>query len=243
MHMLRPLFALFVLILPLSASAAEWQEMYTEEEVTVSMMELEGTKLFAFKGDTIMDAPASKVMYVLLDNDHRIDWVDRLYINEVLSTNGPHEYVLYQAFDLPALFASRDYVYRGVAVRESENVITLDLKSVEHADAPETVGIRADLVNTLYRLTILEDGRTRVEVEVQTDPKGWMPVWLVNLVQKTWPLETLNGLRGQLDKPFTGDYPLPGDDVAEEEATEEPASEEAVEEAPEEAAAEEAPAE
>lgn len=237
MHTLRHLFALLFLALPLSASAAEWQEMYTEAEVTVSMMELEGTKLFAFKGETIMDAPASKVMYVLLDNDHRIEWVDRLYINKVLSTSGPHEYVLYQAFDLPALFASRDYVYRGVAVRESENVVTLDLKSVEHPDAPETVGIRAELVNTLYRLTMLEDGRTRVEVEVQTDPKGWMPVWLVNLVQRTWPLETLNGLRGQLDKPFTGHYPLPGDPVeAEEEA---PAADAAAEDAAAEEAAEE----
>ena len=235
MRTLRHLFQLLILTFPVSALAQEWEEMYTEEEVTVSMMELEGTKLFAFKGDTIMDAPASKIMYVLLDNDHRIDWVDRLYINQVLSTNGPHEYVLYQAFDLPALFASRDYVYRGIASRESENVITLDLKSVEHADAPETVGIRAELVNTLYRLTMLEDGRTRVEVEVQTDPKGWMPAWLVNLVQRTWPMETLNGLRGQLDKPFTGDYPLPGDEEAPaEEPEEEPAAEEDAAETPEE---------
>ena len=36
-----------------------------------------------------------------------------------------------------------------------------------------------------------------------------MPVWLVNLVQKDWPLETLNGMRGELSKDYCGDYPLP----------------------------------
>ena len=73
----------------------------------------------------------------------------------------------------------------------------------------ETVGVRAELVNSLYRLTDMEGGKTRVEVEIQTDPKGWMPIWLVNLVQKDWPLETLNGMRGELSKDYCGDSPLP----------------------------------
>jgi hypothetical protein len=216
-----------VLFIPMSAFAEGWEEIYTEEGVTVSSMDVEGSKLVAFRGDTVMDAPTTKVLYVLMDNEHRLEWVGRLYENRVLETSGKYEYVLYQAFDLPALFMSRDYVYRGLVTEEDNGIINLKMTSIEHADAPETVGVRAQLVNSHYRLTPTDDGKTRVEVEIQTDPKGWMPAWLVNLVQKSWPLDTLNGLRGQLDKPFTGNYPLPSEAAAPAEGEAAPAEGEA----------------
>ena len=196
------------------AYAQDWQEIYTKDEVIVSRMELEGTRFYAFKGETVYDAPATKVMHVLLDNEHRTEWVDMLYEATELEKSGPFDYVLYQAFDLPLTFADRDYVYRGVAKRISDSVVELHIASVEHPSKPEaeSVGVRAELVNTLYRLTDEEGGKTRVEVEVQTDPKGWMPIWLVNLVQKDWPRETLVGLRNELSKDYTGDYPLPDAD-------------------------------
>jgi hypothetical protein len=220
-----------------TAHASEWTEIYTKDEVAVSKMELEGTKFYAFKGETVYDAPATKVMHVLLNNEHRTDWVDMLYEATELEKNGPFDYVLYQAFDLPLTFADRDYVYRGEAKRISDTVVELHIASVEHDSKPaeETVGVRAELVNTLYRLTDEPNGKTRVEVEVQTDPKGWMPIWLVNLVQKDWPRETLVGLRNELSKPYTEHYalpdaagqpmPLPGEEPAEEAAAEGEATE------------------
>ena len=207
--MIATLWSLALVMEP--AVAGDWTELYTKDEIIVSRMDLEGTRFYAFKGETVYDAPATKVMHVLMDNDHRTDWVDMLYEATVLEKTGPFDYVLYQAFDLPVTFADRDYVYRGQAKRVSDTVVELQLGSVEHPKKPaeETVGVRAELVNTLYRLTDEEGGKTRVEVEVQTDPKGWMPIWLVNLVQKDWPHETLMGLGRELEKSYTGHYPLP----------------------------------
>jgi len=206
------LFASLSLALPLSAAAQTWQEIYEKDDVTVSKMDVEGSPFVAFKGDTVVDGEVDQVLYVLMDNDHRIEWVDRLYDNYILERTSPHDYVLYQAFELPAIFANRDYVYRGVVTRDADSgVVTLKMSSVEHPEAPETVGVRANLVNSQYVLTPQGDGsKTRIEVEIMTDPEGYMAAWLVNLIQRSWPVDTLNGLRGQIDKPFTGRYPLPG---------------------------------
>ena len=87
--------------------------------------------------------------------------------------------------------------------------VTLHMFSVEHAGAPESVGVRAELVDSRYQLTPLPGGRTRVEVEIPTDPRGAMPVWIVNLIQRTWPRDTLVGIRNQLAKPWVRDHPLP----------------------------------
>jgi hypothetical protein len=201
------------LLFSTQAYAADWEELYTEDSVTVSKQEVEGSKLVAFKGDTELDAPLEKVLYVLMDNEHRLEWVGRLYENRVLEQVTPHEYFIYQAFELPTPFSNRDYVYHGEAtLDEATGVVTLSMSSTEHEAAPETIGVRAQLVNSRYKLTPLSSDRTRVEVEIMTDPKGMMPAWLVNMIQKSWPVDTLNGIRGQLDKPFTAMYPLPGRD-------------------------------
>lgn len=199
-----------------AALAGTWEEVYTAEGVTVSRMDTEGTPLVAFKGETVYDVPVEDVLGVLLDNDHRVEWVDRLYTNHIVEAESPYDYILYQAFDLPAMFADRDYVYHGVASRDAgTGVVTLRMQSVEHPKAPATVGVRAELLNSRYILTPLENNtKTRVEVEIQTDPKGWMPAWLTNMVQKDWPLETLNGIRGQFAKAHHKPFPAPGQAAA-----------------------------
>jgi START domain len=204
---------LLLLAAPVAASAApaalDWREIYTQDEVTVSKATVPGTSLVAFKGDTVMAAPIGKVLHVLIDHQHPTEWVDRLYLSRVVSEASAFDYVMYQAYELPAVLSNRDYVFRSVGTTDAAGAVTLAMESVEVPGAPETVGVRARLVNSRYQLTPLGPDRTRVEVEILTDPMGAMPVWLVNLIQRSWPLDTLNGVRAQLGKSWVVDHPLP----------------------------------
>jgi hypothetical protein len=221
--------------------AQDWEAVYEKDGVAVSKKEVEDTNLVSFKGDTVYQQPVGMVLGVLLDNDHRVEWVDRLVNNYILESKNEFDYVLYQAFELPAIFSDRDYVYHGLATRdETTGTVTLHMQSMEHPKAPETVGVRAELINSRYILTPLENGDTRVEVEILTDPKGMMPAWFVNLITKSWPVETLNGIRGQFDKDHVKPHALPGEDAAEAPASDEGAADEAP--ASDEGAADEAPA-
>jgi len=233
--------AFMVMFVSPHAIAQDWQEIYEEDAVKVSRAEIEGSKLFAFKGETVYDVPISKVLWVLMDNDHRIEWVDRLYTNHVIERSGPYDYVLYQAFELPAIFSDRDYVYHGKMTKADDGVVTLTMQSIEHPEAPETVGVRAELINSRYILTPMGDNQTRIEVEIITDPKGMMPNWLTNLVQKSWPVETLNGIRGQFVKDHMGDFEPPpsAKEAAEAEAAAKAAEEAAAAETEEAAEGEE----
>ncbi len=204
------LFILWLATAPIHAAEAAWETLYTEDGVTVSKREIADSPLVAFKGEAVMDAPLTNVLNVLMDHGRRVEWVDRLYISTVLEETSQHEYVLYQAYELPVIFSNRDYVYRGLAVQDaSSGVVSLDLHSVEHADAPPTIGVRAHLVDSRYVLTPISDEQCRIAVEIHTDPKGWMPAWLVNMIQESWPLKTLNGVRSELARPEAGPYPLP----------------------------------
>ena len=94
---------------------------------------------------------------------------------------------------------NRDYVYHVKASKKGENVY-IAIKSTTHSDAPSTVGVRAHLNNSNYVLEPLGENKTKVTVEIHTDPKGLLPSWLVNLIQKNWPVKTLNGIRKQTAK-------------------------------------------
>jgi hypothetical protein len=43
--------------------------------------------------------------------------------------------------------------------------------------------------------------------EVMVDPRGSVPTFLVNMVQRSWPFQTLTALRKQVAKPDIKDDP------------------------------------
>ena len=204
------LVATSTLLLP-AGWAADWEEINDKDGVKVFRKEVAGSDVVAFKGDTIADGSVARILWILVDNEHRIEWVDRLYENKELERVSAHEYIVYQAFKLPIFISNRDYVYRGKAKRvNGTDQVELHLASTVHPKAPETIGVRANLINSRYLLTPVDGGkRTRIEVEIHTDPRGLLPTWLVNLIQKSWPLKTLKGIKAQLKKPHVKDYPLP----------------------------------
>ena len=59
-----------------------------------------------------------------------------------------------------------------------------------------------EILSGLFQATSLEpDRRTELTVEVQVDPKGVIPAWIVNFFQKSWPLHTFEAIRAQAAKP------------------------------------------
>ena len=162
--------------------------------------------IVAFKGEKIIQAPISKLAWVLTDNKHRLDWVDRLIkIKELEKNRTLTRGIVYQVFDLPFPFNHRYYILEGTLKVESieEKVVTLSLKSIDsHPGISDVEGVEARLYHSKYTLSALSPYTTKVEVEIHTNPQGYIPRWVVNLVQKKWPLETLLALEIQVLKPF-----------------------------------------
>ncbi len=180
-----------------------WEKINHRHGVDVFAKKIPGSKLLAFRGETVIDAPVEKIYSVLVSTDpaFRLEWVDRLIDTANLEIDSDHEGTIYHLFDLPWPIADRDYVLhiKGYRDRETGRVY-LVLRSVDHPNDPGTRGVRAITTFTGYELIPLSPEKTRVSVEVLTDPRGLIPSWLVNLVQKTWPSDTLHGLSRQVEK-------------------------------------------
>lgn len=191
-----------------TATAAEWELGDKEDGITSYKKDEPGSSVTAFKGEAVIKAPLAKVAWVIRDNDHRTEWVDRLQSSRVLEVTSPTSRVIYQHFGLPWPIADRDYVYEAKVSWEGDT-LRFDLKSTTHRKGPKTVGVRANLIRCTYRLKPWGENGTHISVEVHTDPEGALPAWLVNIIQRKWPIKTLSGIRRMVKKPYAQMSELP----------------------------------
>lgn len=191
-------------------SAPDWQLIDTTEGIQIYKKVIEGSPIVAFRGEAIIEAPIGKVVHVLVDNKHRKDWVDRLVTTTVLEKPGLYEQTMYQEFDAPWPVSNRDLVFRGKIKRDEETgMVSIRFKSVDDVpNAPKTTGVRGHLESGIYELTPIDKNKTRLNVELISDPKGFIPKFVVNIVQKSWPYKTISALRKQVNKDFVKDIDL-----------------------------------
>ncbi len=199
-------FLLGAAIVPTLAPAAAhaqgvWDYVGVIDGVKVWRKEVPESNLMAFKGEIVADVNIGKLLAVFLDRNQRKFWVDRFDDTKMLEQTGPLNETYWIRFKLPPGISNRDYVLRADGtVDPALGLFTAKIKSVTHPKAPaDDCCVRAEVKGTFYRFEALKGApgtpdKTRLVVEVMTDPKGWLPGWVVNLIQKSWPSKTLNGL-------------------------------------------------
>lgn len=186
---------LLVMLVPSVATADGWKSVGDIDGVKVWKKSVEGSNLLAFRGVVTADVQIGQIMTVFLDHRQRKNWVAKYADDKNLEKGaGFQEYWIH--FKAPFPVSDRDYVLRSDGYPDADKrTYTCKIKSVNRKDAPENdCCVRAKLHGTYYRFEALPGGKTRMTVEVHTDPRGMLPGWLVNMIQKKWPSDTLNAL-------------------------------------------------
>ena len=186
-----------------SAYANGWEKVTKKRGITIYKKNVSNANVVAFKGVVEIDATPGKILFVLRDNGRRKEWVDRLLQSRILETTSNGDQVLYQEYKAPWPAENRDLVFLSkLRFQKSTGVYILEQKSVNHPKAPKTIGVRAQIIKSSYTITPIKNGNTRLEVEILSDPKGDIPKWLVNAIQRSWPIKTLSSIKKQVKKSF-----------------------------------------
>jgi hypothetical protein len=179
------------------AASNDWEVISTDDGFITKRKSVEGSSILAFRGETVVDTPIAKILSVFLDASRRGEWVDKFHTSAELTVKNEWERTYWIRFGLPFPISDRDYVLNASAqVDEARRVVTANIKSVEHSKKPQDdCCVRASAMGTYYRFEAIPGtNKTKMEVEVHTDPKGMLPSWLVNIIQKKWPSKTLLSL-------------------------------------------------
>ena len=188
-----------------TASSGTWDKIVDDDGVKVWRKKIEGSPFVAFRGETLVDASIKKVLAVLNDQDNKTAWMHRCVANYAIEYKKLGQVIIYNrtGSNFP-LVADRDVVVETNLTYDTENGV-IDIVAVDttHKNGPPIEGvIRMKKLRLNWRLTFVSKEKTLVRYEVQTDPGGAIPAWIVNLVSKGVPKNTLAGLKRQVLLPY-----------------------------------------
>jgi hypothetical protein len=186
------------------AADSEWKPLGTQDGVTVFRKEDPATGVYALKGTGTVDASVPRLLTVLRDLPRQKEWVDRLKDARFVRGTTPFERVIYTRFGLPWPIKDRDFVLETrTTFDRATNTVHYEAHSIEDPLLPvDKCCVRGEVRYSRVTLALVDDGKkTKIESEVLVDPKGGIPKWAVNLVQKSLPRKSIAGLLKQVAKP------------------------------------------
>ena len=183
-------------------SVHNWEKIEDNDGVTVFIIKTEKSDIIKVKTQVTINTSILKVQKILDDVAHRNSWVPFLDHSSILHTFSNTAKLEYSLFSAPWPASDRDLVYRISQLRNDENKIIYSMRSEISRFMPVNEDVvRADLIESIYTLTALNKEQTNVELIFHADPKGWLPIWIINIIQKILPYMMLKNLREQAQEP------------------------------------------
>jgi hypothetical protein len=192
------------LVVPAAAALATdgaWEKVSDHDGIVVYAKNLDGVATISLRGEAVIEATVDDIFDVMKDNQAAHEWMPLVAEKRDLKAISATQRVEYTHVAMPWPMTDRYFVSTGTMERLPDGTMKIFVKSVENPELREDDKVLGDLKYSEF-LLIPEAGgsRTRLKLEVNTDPKGLIPKFLVNSAQKSWPRDFLNGLRKQLAK-------------------------------------------
>jgi hypothetical protein len=197
--------------------APKWEQFDEEDGIRMFRRDVPGSSIVALRGEAFVAAPIARVASVLIDRKRSVEWIDRLVKTKVIRELSETEAINWNHIKTPTPLKDRDFVFKTtLSTDPAKKKVVFNYFSVQDSLAPEyDAYVRGSFQSGKFELTMAErknrDGsKTRgtiVVAEVVVDPRGSVPTFIVNMVQKSWPHKTLTALRKQVAKPDIKDDP------------------------------------
>lgn len=174
----------------------EWEPLKTTDGIAVSRAAIPDMDILGVRGVGTVNLHIAKIWSLFRDVSMQTAWIDRLKETHQISDPEESSVRYYSQYYSPWPISNREFVFhRDIEINESAKSIRVMVHSVEDERAPENdCCVRGWLSRAYWRFTAEGNSQTKIEVEVITDPKGMIPTWIINLVQKSWPVKSIQNL-------------------------------------------------
>lgn len=179
----------------------KWQLVTDENGIQVYTLDSTHSKIVKAKARVNINVPLIKIKSILDDVSHRHEWIPFLNMSKTLTQYENDKRIEYSHFHAPWPASDRDFVYEIELLKKTDNMVIYTMQSIDSNLMPvNNDKIRADLFETIYTLTTKPDGSTDVELIYHADPKGWIPNWIINIIQRVLPYKIMHNLRDRSQK-------------------------------------------
>jgi len=162
---------------------------------------LDGQSIKAVKAVTVLDVPLEALLTVLADAELVPEWIPVIGNAELLQDTDPDGMsIVYMVTKFPWPVRNRDAVVSTITEYEhSSRTITMESSGLAgYVDEKDGL-IRTPTTYTRWEIHPLEDGKLHVEIITHSDPRGYFPKWIMNMIVTRTPKTMFSRLTETID--------------------------------------------
>jgi len=164
-----------------NSDSPNWMLKKNENGITVYTRTVAGSDLKEVRVVNRVKSSLSGMVALLLDSKNYSDWMVGCKEARILKVMSDHEFYNYQVTDLPWPLSDRDVVADFKVEQDASTKIVSFTKTAMPLLIPESNGlVRVQYLHAKYLLKPLSSDSVLVEMELQLDPGGSIPAWLIN---------------------------------------------------------------
>lgn len=194
-----------------SEEQGKWIRITKKDGIEIFTKQTSESPIQYLRAKGKVSAKVENICAIMRNVEHATDWtpnlVERSYVKNISDT----EAILYDVSDMPWPVKDREMVlYHELSITDDKEFLVLNFKSIDEPSAKRDQDmVRAKVHHGEIRFKPVDGGsRTFIEMIILVDPKGSLPIWLVNLLQVSIPHDFLMALNQYAEK--TEFKPLPG---------------------------------
>ena len=197
---LLTVFCLLVVIPCLSQQKPlKWELRKDQDSIRIFVADNPGSSLKMVRAEFTLHARREELFHQLLRADLYREWQFNTIHSEVLEAIGPHELIYYCEVSAPWPVDNRDLIMR-LKVNNDPTAREFTINTTCEPNArPRREGIvRVPSSRGDWRVRQVGPEMLKVEFQIQIDPGGAVPAWLVNLTLAQAPYQTFSNLKQRI---------------------------------------------
>lgn len=195
--MIKTLFCILLLSTTLAfAKDQSWKEVFKKDGITI----YGGKKvagLIPFKAVGQINHPIKDLVGLLNDYKSKHEWAPKLKKVTMHKQLGADHYIFSEYYKTPWPAYDREFLLEGKLIQQGNQYI-FDAKSTQDMSFADSSYVQADVRKLTLILTAVDSTKTHISFEFFGDIKGWIPHWLVNIIQKKWPYRFIQAMDKRL---------------------------------------------
>jgi hypothetical protein len=191
---------LFIPLIFFSDRANSWTLKTQKDGVTVYSRRSDLSKFNDLKVEMDLPGTVDQLTSILLDVEKYPQWAYCTKSADVIKQIGKDELVYYSEISAPWPLANRD-LCADIKVTRDSSMHSICLVSTGLKDfLPEKKGlVRVSRSTAAWMISTRSDKMIHLEYELEIDPGGALPAWIVNMFARKGPIETFSNLRKKME--------------------------------------------
>jgi len=186
---------LFLNVVLLGQEHTEWKPVKTCDNIKAYVQRVPGSELKRVKVETVFETSLGELVAIIKDAENHKNWVFFNESAEILEETNDCNWIYYGVTDTPWPVTSRDVVTQvSLSQNKIDYSVIITSIAIPNFLPEEEDYVRVEHINAVWYLNPIGNGTVHINFELEIDPGGNIPLWLVNLAVTKGPLKTVEGL-------------------------------------------------